>query len=256
MNNVLGGSGPLNKNIDLDRFHGHQEDSFADFNSGRALDKPNNQGYEHYIGPGVRPRGSSKSGPVIDRTSSFNPGAKVDPLHGDESLGLGTSTFFEGTPAARVELQRRDSEGEVATLSRKKSLAQKIRGISNTRPRRFENGEHAGPDRYERTTSPEALSGGGSNGLPKITERNPFFQNYDDEYEKKGASIRVAEQRNNEGESSRVAPAPLTRRVTEGGSFSGDQVAPETENKTGGGFLNRVKSLRGGGRGRPRPREA
>jgi hypothetical protein len=250
-NNALGGSGPLNKNIDLDRFHGHQEDSFKDFNSGRAVQQSEPQ-FEQYVGPGVRPRGSSKSGPNYDRASGFNPAAKVDPLHGEESLGLGTSTFFEGTPAARAAIQRRESESDVGGLSRKKSIAQKIRGISNNRPRRYEGGDVPSPEaQYERTVSPDLASAGGVVGKPRMTERNPFFQdNHDKEYEKKGAHIRIAEEQNTVGgQSSRATPAPLTRSITEGGS-SGDRLAPGGEGKSSGGFLNRVKSLRGGGRGK------
>lgn len=256
LNNALGGSGPVNKNIDLDRFHGHQEDSFKDFNSGRAIQQPEPQ-YEQYVGHNVRPRGSSKSGPNYDRSTNFNPSTKVDPMHGEESLGLGTSTFFEGTPAARAAIERRESESDVTGgLTRKKSIAQKIRGISNNRPRRYEAGEVVSPGpRYERTTSPEISSAGGAIGRTQGTERNPFFQDYDAEYEKKGASIRIAEQQNTSGgENARGAPVPLTRSITEGSTSNPDRLAVSNEQgKPSGGFLSRVKSLRGGGRGKTRP---
>lgn len=256
LNNTLGGSGPVNKNIDLDRFHGHTEDSFKDFNSGRAVQQPEPQ-YEQYIGPNVRPRASSKSGPNYDRSSSFNPSTKVDPLHGEESLGLGTSTFFEGTPAARAAIERRESESEGVGLTRKKSIAQKIRGISNNRPRRYEGGEVVSPGpRYERTTSPETASAGGALNRARTNERNPFFQDYDTEYDKKGASIRFAEQQQttSSGENSRGSPPLLTRSITEGGASSPDRLAVSNEQgKPSGGFLSRVKSLRGGGRGKTRP---
>ena len=258
-NNVIGGSGPVNKNINLAQFHGQGAEGFTDYsNSGTAGPLPS---FEPYAGSSAPIRGDARPG--IDRTSSFNPTARAEMVHGDETMGLGTSTFLEGAPAARVAIQRRESEGETGEmggLTRKKSLAQKIRGISNSRGGSNIRGVNSPEPIYEQTTSPmeQPQSGG---GLGRRKETNPFFNEYDDAYEKKGASIKIAEERNRGGEDRTAkTPAsptkgsgigtPLQRAVTADSSVN---PPPAHEVKpSGGGFLNRVKSLRGGGRGKPR----
>lgn len=85
--------------------------------------------------------------------SGFDPASRVEPVHGEESMGLGTSTFLEGAPASKAAIGSHDQErrsshdgsyaegwsttGEggppagatpAGGLARKKSLAQKIRG--------------------------------------------------------------------------------------------------------------------------------
>ena len=154
-------------------------------------------------------------------------------------MGLGTSTFLEGAPAARIAIERRETEEEAVGLTRKKSLAQKIRGVSNSRTARTQDLASPGV-RWDRTTSPEGVQSAG--GLPKISEKNPFFQNYDEEFEKKGAKIQFAQEQAAAGDE-------LRRTTTENST-----TAPENEGKIGGGFLNRVKSLRGA-RNKQRPEQ-
>ncbi|PTB61640.1 Pal1-domain-containing protein [Trichoderma citrinoviride] len=126
LNNTLGGSGPLNAQADHSTFMGHGNDeAFRDFaTSGKSK--------------------SSKE-PVI-----FDPQARAPLVHGDESHGLGTSTFLEGTPAARSAIVRRQAEQaqEMAEggLQRKKSLAQRIR--QRTRPD-YSNRPMPGHGRYD-----------------------------------------------------------------------------------------------------------
>ncbi|KAL8996593.1 MAG: hypothetical protein Q9169_003932 [Polycauliona sp. 2 TL-2023] len=267
INNTLGGSGPVNKNLDLNQFHGRGAEGFSDFSTSRA----NNPAGEPEPfastnapirrGPGIRPG--------VDRATSYNPTDRVQPLHGDESLGLGTSTFLDGAPAARAAMVRRESESEggngAGGLGRKRSLAQKIRGISNA-SRNYDRpaGRVTSPDApYERTTSPtsprEVQSGG---GMRNIRETKPFFDDYDEAYEKKGQKIQIAEEQNRvEGGGSRTraisspkrAPPPggLERRITHDGT--GGQSADQETKKEG--FLSRVKSLKGGKRARPERRE-
>lgn len=247
-NNAIGGSGPVNKNIDLEKFHGRGAEGFTDFAT---------SGADNYDGYG-------KKRPSLEgRSLSFNPKDRVEPIHGEETFGLGTSTFLEGAPASRTAIQRRESENEAAalqnaSLGRKKSIAQRIRGISQPR-RGF------GPEFAPRITSPESRyevrpngaqipdsppqappkgpqSAGGST---KAYEKNPFFDDYDDAYEKKGASIKIAES------DSRGAPTPpaksptspmrnaLERRMT------ADSMDGAEGSKGGAGFLSRVKSLKG-----------
>ena len=245
-NNALGGAGPVNKNIDIDQFHGTGAEGFTEFSTARAATEPDS--YDPF--PGAISR------PTVDRAGSFNPTAKVEPLHGEESMGLGTSTFLEGAPAARSAIQRRESESEGQApgggLSRKMSLAKKLKGISNAT--RGPGGRITSPEpRYQPVTSPIEVQSGG--GLPRLGQSNPFFSDYDKEYEKKGASIQVSETSPREdGPSSpnRVSNGlpRLQRRVTNDSTFGGG--LGDTEQKIGGGgFLNRVKSLRGGRRTRP-----
>ncbi|RMY27398.1 hypothetical protein D0865_16024, partial [Hortaea werneckii] len=124
MNMVLGGSGPLRSKLDLDKIHGTGVEGFTDYASTRKQD-----------------------------TNIVNPYERFEQVHGDATDGLGTSTFLEGAPASRRDQQRRESEDQEAMyakasmaagpsggnngggggLTRKKSLAQRFRGMSNTR---------------------------------------------------------------------------------------------------------------------------
>lgn len=231
-NNALGGSGPVNDKIDLDKIHGRGAEGFTDFGGTNTWSRPE----------------------LKERSLTFGPKERSDIVHGDESYGLGTSTFLEGAPASRTAVQQAQTENQRAAveggLGRKKSIAQRFRGLNQ--PRR-----DYGADR-PRITSPEArygngqspqgpLTTGGSLTSSKTNERNPFFDNYDEAYEKKGAAINVAQQ---EGVTSPMSPGgrnPLTRTLTAEGAGS----PVDSKSQGGGGFLNRVKSLKGGRRPRP-----
>lgn len=222
MNMVLGGSGPLRSRLDLDKIHGTGVEGFTDYASTRKQDTT---------------------------TTIVNPYERFEQVHGDASDGLGTSTFLEGAPASRRDQQRRESEDQEAMaasggnnnggiggggggggLTRKKSLAQRFRGMSNTRKVSGGNGGSAAvgglsldrrsPEaRYNNTSaslldSPpradlppagqKAVSAGGpSRASTRDTEINPFDREYYDSsstaagagaYEKKGAQIRIAEE--------------------------------------------------------------
>lgn len=246
-NNTMGGAGPVNKNIDLAQYHGHQPDSFADFSvaAGNNETRP-------YVDPGMAPgmptgyRGDARPG--ADRISAFNATAKIDPVHGDESLGLGTSTFLEGAPAARAVIERRGSEEDAAAgagLSRKRSLAQRFRGGSTSRQRPTGEMNTSPVPKWERTTSPDGVQSAG--GLPKINAKNPFFQNYDREYDRKGEGIKVAQKERSDSDYDSAARPmhQLKRTATEGSATNDNEWG-----KNGGGFLSRVKSLR---KNKPRP---
>ena len=291
LNNSMGGSGPVNKDLNFAQFHGRGAEGFTDYSTSgvpnapyapKPLSEPFN--YEPYAGSSVPTRNGNGNGNGmkigIDRTSSFNPTARVDKIHGEESMGLGTTTHLEGAPAARTVIQRRESEtdqvpgmGSGGGLGRKRSLAQKIRGISNAnRGAPFApSGRVTSPDGgYEKPgtpTSPGVVQSPG--GMPKIKESNPFFNDYDDSYERKGQRIQIAEQRHRTGSigggeeqvnaRSRAMSSPkraatggiLERRVTNDGTGHGQSES----NGGGGGFLSRVKSLKGGKRSRPERRE-
>jgi hypothetical protein len=204
-NMALGGAGPNNPEMNLALFHGQMTEGYHDYATGSRLKDP----------------------------VSFNASARIEPIHGAESMGLGTSTFLEGTPASRAAIQRRQSENEAPLslnggLQRTKSLAQKIRGIN-----RPGTGRVISPEPVQ-TSPSSALSTGSQRGR----EKNPFFQDYDQAYDSKGAKIEEAQLAGR----ARASSSPrrvggLERRITN------DRPSGE-ENKAGGGFMNRMKSLR------------
>ncbi|TKA74815.1 hypothetical protein B0A49_02606 [Cryomyces minteri] len=233
-NNALGGSGPVNKSINVDQFHGRGVEGFTD-----------------YATSGVE---ETRKRPSVERAISFNPKDRVEPVHGEESIGLGTSTFLEGAPASRTAIQRRESDNETSafgsSLTRKRSLAQRIRGISQ--PRRGWEGVGAqritSPDaryHYGGTTSPDsdpqATNGPQSaGGRYKTHETNPFFDDYDDAYEKKGASIKIAETENRQGGRARAPSSPMGRHDALERRITTDSIPEGQQQKSSGGFLSRI----------------
>lgn len=263
---ALGGGGPVNSRLDLDKFHGRGEEGFADYS---ATSKPDN--------PAVDPVMQRAK---MDRQMSFNPHDRVEQVHGPETFGLGTSTFLDGAPASKRALEARESEEQSLAqqnaangggLARKKSLAQRFRGISQPRRR--------GTDEYgngPRITSPDARynndngdysppnDGSMSAGGPararynKENEVNPFDGDYADAYDKKGTQIRIAEQERPTAGRARAPSSPggrglgLVRSVT--ADSSAIRGSDEQERTGGGGFLSRMRSLKGGRRARPERR--
>lgn len=272
-NNLIGGSGPLNKDIDFAQFHGRGAEGFTDYSaSGAASTAVEPVVFESYAGASAPVRAGPGIRPGIDRTSSFNPTARVEPVHGDESMGLGTSTFLEGAPASRTAIQRRESEtdqaggvfGGAAGLGRKKSLVQKIRGMSNTNRGAGTAIRVTSPDRsLERTRGPIVQYDGhplSAGGIRNTSNTNPFSNDPDDMQEPRHTMIQVAEEKNRfegAGTRERAISSPkrqaigglLERRITNEGTG-----AINGESKSGG-FLSRVKSLKGGRRAKPENRE-
>jgi hypothetical protein len=235
-NNTLGGSGPINKNIDLETFHGRGAEGFTDFGS---------SGDPGFV----------KKRPELEgRSLSFNP-KDPETVHGEESGGLGTSTFLDGAPASRAAIQAREIEAQRAMvdaggLGRKKSIAQRFRGISAGPRRGFNDGNPRiiSPDARYGGSATSPLSGGGAH---RANEPNPFDE-YNDAYDRKGATIKVSDT----GSRDQAARSPnassprernaLTRAMTSDGLES-----PTADAKASNGFLSRVKSLKGGRRTRP-----
>lgn len=207
-NMALGGAGPNNSNIDLNLFHGRMEEGHTDF--------------------ATAARRNADSG------NNFDPTSRVEPVHGSESMGLGTSTFLDGAPASRSAMARRQSENETSIgqnggLARKKSLAQRLRG--------------RGPGRITSPTDnnyPPAIESSHS-ASSRGNERNPYFQDDDEEWDKKGASV----ESRLEGGRLRSSSSPkqntgLERKATHERAYEESKLNPGG----GGGFLNRMKSLR------------
>jgi hypothetical protein len=231
LNMQLGGSGPNNSKLNLDQYNGTGTEANRDYNHAAALD----------AGADYMRR------PLPERSASFNPTARIEPVHGHESAGLGTSTFLEGTPASRAAIQRRESEQEAADqamaagLSRKKSLAQRIKSV---RPRVNDTGRMTSPEPFPTVTPTSPLGTGRSeqNGV------NPFFKEYDNEYEKKGAQIAFAEEQLKTAPRARAPSSPKRAGPSLERKLTADSVGPPPEEGRagGGGFLSRVKSIKGG----------
>jgi len=211
-NMALGGTGPNNSNIDLNLFHGRMEEGHNDF--------------------ATAARRNADSG------NSFDPTARVDPIHGPQSMGLGTSTFLDGAPASRSAMARRQSENEGSLapnggLARKKSLAQRLRGRTTGPGRIVSPSDNTSP-------APPALNSSHS-ASSRGNERNPYFQDqdYDEEWDKKGSRIEArGEGGRLRSSSSPKQPTGLERKPTN------DRFEESKLNPGGGGFLNRMKSLR------------
>jgi Pal1 cell morphology protein len=230
-NMQLGGSGPINSRLNLDQIHGTGQEAHIDFNEAAIVD--DDAAYMSRIAP--------------VRSANFNPLYKTEPLHGQESAGLGTSTFLEGAPASRSAIQQRESESESQPtnsggLSRKKSLAQKIRAV---RPG------------GGRTTSPERPPNKPASPLGATQGEiatNPFVKENDQENDRKGAQIAFTQVEQKTGRA-RATSSPkraglgLERKMTLEG------MGGIEEAKSSGGFLSRVKSMKGKSKARGERRD-
>lgn len=236
LNNVLGGGGPLNKRPDHATFLGNSnQEAFTDYSKGGV----GYSGYEPYND--VRPKPFRQDSAIQSATT------RVEPIHGEETLGLGTSTFLEGAPASKTAMQRRESEQsptELSGLSRKKSLAQRIRGVNNGR-REHGGGRVTSPDGPMISPETPVYTPGGSK-----VETNPFFNEFSKGDDSKKESITIREPDKPTGRA-RAPSSPrrgfgerLERRVTSDGSSGAEQPAAAAK-QGGGGFLSRVKSLKG-----------
>lgn len=248
-NNALGGSGPVNKQIDLDIYHGRAAQGFTDYNETMQIPTNGNE----YL--------NSRRPQVDDRTQAFNAKENIEPVHGEATAGLGSTTFMEGTPASRAALQRRESEtaddgtqpsGGFGGLSRKRSIAQKFRGMSRGRPGMSEAGRVKSPEaRY--VTSPGPQSAGGRVGA--VQELNPFFNEPQPPQDKKGVNVTTVP---TNGASSSAGLARQRSRTNSSphrrfamGRKSDEWGTGESGDKANGGgggsggILGRVKSLRG-----------
>ncbi|KAF4998157.1 hypothetical protein FGRMN_3361 [Fusarium graminum] len=214
LNNSLGGAGPLNARADHSVLMGNAtEEAFRDF---------------------AAPTKSRKEPPIFDASGRD----KI--VHGDESIGLGTSTFLEGTPAPRSAIQRYQAEQAQENLEgglqRKKSLAQRIRHI-NKGPRDYNQSTGRVNGDYSRIT-PDAYPTAASTG----SDKNPFFT----EFGKGEENISV---RPRDGSISANSP-PGARRPSNGAILERRATtdAPSTLDDAPAkpsGLMGRMKSLKG-----------
>ncbi|KAI1658780.1 Pal1-domain-containing protein [Daldinia decipiens] len=215
-NNSIGGSGPLNKRPDHMQFMGQEPHDVSNM-----------------YGNVVKERSSgSKSEATL-----FDPKQASEFVVGEETLGLGSSTFLEGTPAARAAIQRNQAETAQEVLEqglgRKKSVVQRFRSIKRAprEPREF----NPDGDRYTPRTGD--MPSGSSTG-----ERNPFFAEFDGKAEER---ISVKHKDSNQVPPVTPPVPSLERRGTNDGAESPDGA------RQANGFMSRVKSLKGGRRPRP-----
>ncbi|ROV91634.1 hypothetical protein VSDG_07928 [Cytospora chrysosperma] len=215
-NMSMGGSGPLNSRADHATFMGVATDeAYIDYSTGAP---------------------PQKKDPAL-----FDPHRRASVIYGDITEGLGTTTFLEGTPAARAAVQKAEQENAMLGvdngLQRKKSLAQRIRGIN--RPPRGEfpptSGRLTNPEGAYRDHASSVSMSGSRN------EANPFFAEY--EPSKDGEEQITVRETGQNGQSTPPLPGSLERRATTD-ALSG----VEGSKKSGGGLLGRMKSLKGGPR--------
>lgn len=218
VNMSMGGSGPLNKRPDHKTFMGNNDgDATADYGVAAAPLKPD--------------------------VAMFDPHQRASVIHGDESVGLGTSTFLEGTPAAKAAVEKAQQESSLEGgmegngLGRKKSLFR--RGLSKREPG-FSTGRMTNPEGAYYRDRPSA----GSMSSPR-GENNPFFNEYEPT---KGGEEQLSVRRTSGStptDSKTAMPGSLERRVTMD-SFEQQQQPPKPKV----GLLGRMKSLKGGPRSR------
>lgn len=179
---------------------------------------------------------TTASRPSASRAISFDPKATVETVHGTESMGLGTSTFLDGAPAsikaqqaANEERPRSSSDAgfQGGGLQRKKSLAQKIRSISQNK---------AGPEgplgpRRRPPAPPGGRVSPTSDGRPSPrtpmdkSDNNPFFNDHDGTGE-----MGEGGRRRDQAPDSPKKPHPGLDRIN-------------SDDAGGSGLLKRVRSL-------------
>ena len=218
LNNTIGGSGPLNARPNHATFLGQQDDeAFKEWSSGVK----------------------DKTGPVFDV-------GRDHILHGDQSLGLGTSTFLEGTPAARSAIQNQQREEAQRAAEQPKA---KIEGLKRGQSLRRIGFPIKRPDRAQPSGDIPAVphrrspSGTGP-ASASIAERKPFFNDYSSGNGEADFTV------TNDSNASPASPrggGGLERRSTTDGT-GGEEAQP----KVTGGFFKRVKSIKGS-RQRPNP---
>lgn len=310
LNNALGG-GPVRK-LDLDTIHGRNTEGYLDYNatqtrapepasqfSRRPLqteprrdNKPQYAQEQQYIQEPQPRQGTQEGRKPVESMLIYDPKKPDMDTHGQETEGLGASTFLEGAPAPRSALQRRDSEQrresekEAAVLGapaggagiqRKKSVVDRIRGLSRPQPSEkrtnearpavdsyygadnftggdarymFENGQAMAS--YDQIMSPRAPSYVQSaGGRSKMNNMTPFFEEEEPAVEEPKPEAVDADQATFSAvRRTRTASSP--RRGGAARKSNGENSTPEKESKSiGGSLLTRVKSLKGGRRARP-----
>jgi len=230
LNNTIGGAGPLNARPDHATFMGQQDDeAFKEWSRGGK-------------------DGGADFPPSRKEVPVFDPLSRGSVLHGDESLGLGTSTFLEGTPAARTAIQKREEEraAEVQSegLQRKKSLAHRIRNMNRGGRDYQPSGRLTNPDaEYGSRRSPSH----GGPASASLSERNPFFSEYGSGKGEDEFTVRKTDTNGSKASPTSPRSGPGLERRSTTDATGGEDAQPKAS-----GILGRMKSLKGR-RQRPAP---
>lgn len=114
--------------------------------------------------------------------AAFDPIAKAQPVHGDTTMGLGSSTFLDGAPASRAAIKESTSPdaygsssgGGAQGLGRKKSLVQRLRGNSGSggappRPPKFDTSNYEPISRSSSYPEPSSPDLARNETKPRVT---------------------------------------------------------------------------------------
>ncbi|EWC44049.1 hypothetical protein DRE_01401 [Drechslerella stenobrocha 248] len=264
-NNILGGFDLDAKSTDHSQLFGNRDpEAYLDFAAGRR-----GSAVDDLVDAGR---------PISKRAQSFDPVSRAV-IHGDESLGLGTSTFLEGAPAAKKAIEKAQAEEEVlrpttsagykdsSGLQRKKSLAQKFRGIGSQKPGSGDGIDKIAPGFDRRHKPSKSKSSSPTNdgyperpftptspprGPPAVNRstkvnasqtRDGYGDDYDSAWERKGESIQVAEEERRMNRDRAPSHSGMGRSVSENRIYASNNPGPNDQPVGGSGLMKRVKSI-------------
>lgn len=92
-------------------------------------DNNSTESHHHHHPPSHNQFPPNRAGTPSSENGAFDTSVKANPVHGDLTWGLGSSTFLDGTPAPKQTIAQESNAG--GGLGRKKSLVQKLRGGGN-----------------------------------------------------------------------------------------------------------------------------
>lgn len=128
-NNSIKGSAQNTKDATIKYIQGREDDDDDLYTT--SVSK-NHQSYQ-------RGNGSQSTIQAIKADANitqFDTNVKAEPVHGSTTLGLGSSTFLDGAPAAsNVAHEEAVHRANIGGLNRKKSLRQRLGGGSSEQPR-------------------------------------------------------------------------------------------------------------------------
>lgn len=120
-NNSIRGVGAVNKDATLNYIQGRREDEDDDLYTTSVASQNYSRTYKN---DSQSTLAAVKPGTDI---TQFDANMKAEPVHGQTTLGLGSSTFLDGAPVAAKTLEEEQSK-QYQSLGRKKSLKQRITG--------------------------------------------------------------------------------------------------------------------------------
>ncbi|KAK9453559.1 hypothetical protein V1511DRAFT_483098 [Dipodascopsis uninucleata] len=164
----------------------------------------------------------------------FDPSLKSEPVHGDISLGLGSSTFLEGAPASKAaimqqKLKDKESDGSVNFSG----LGVVNEGSGNSNNHTSSNGANSGLNRKKSIV--QKIRGMKSEDRLQIDTSST-------------ASARRSETISEEEERQSSVPRMIRQTSSPGASRGQSRSPTSPKDENGAKLLKRVKSLKVGGR--------